>query len=419
MQDPFVLGWEEWLALPELGLPAIKAKVDTGARTSALHASTIEEIGTAERPQVRFEVHPVPGRDDVTVTCVADVVDRRDVTSSNGEVERRTVIRTPVRIGDREWPIEVTLSNREAMAYRMLLGRLAVRSDMFVDPTTSFLQPQLSYRVYGSAVRSEQSPRRHLTIGLLSRRPENASNRRLVRQAELRGHSMPVLDRRRLSLFIAPHDPAILMNGRPLEHLDAIVFRAGRSPSTFSLAIIRQMETLGTLALNPADALARVGDALVMRQTLARAGLPVPEVAVNPSDLGKPGGAEHVIADSLGALRAGRILRLGVVGGRALAMIEQEPMTTLDRNPQWQAAEVDEKDAAAARQVAETAARTLGLGLVAVDVALSRVGPLIVDMTANVSLSQLERLTGSAIAEAVIVHIERAVERSIEARIER
>jgi ribosomal protein S6--L-glutamate ligase len=89
VQDQFVLGWEEWLALPELGLPAIKAKVDTGARTSALAASSIEEIGTPERPKVRFVVRPIPGRDDVEVACIADVIDRREVTSSNGKTERR------------------------------------------------------------------------------------------------------------------------------------------------------------------------------------------------------------------------------------------------------------------------------------------------------------------------------------------
>src|SRR5690606_21947697 len=110
--------------------------------------------------------------------------------------------------------------------------------------------------------------------------PENASNRRLVRQAEQRGHAMPVIDRRRLSLYIAAKEPAILFNGLPLERMDGGGFRAGKSPSAFSLAIVRQMELLGTLALNPADALAKAGDALVARQLLAGAGISVPEVAV-------------------------------------------------------------------------------------------------------------------------------------------
>ena len=403
-----MLGWEEWLALPEFGLPAIKAKIDTGARTSALAAADVEEFGTEERPRVRFVVRPIPGRDDVQVTCIADIVDRRDVTSSNGETERRIIVRTPVRVGEREWPIEVSLANRGTMAYRMLLGRQAVRDDMFVDPATSFRQPQLSYRVYGSAVRSEPVAR-PLTIALLSRRPENASNRRLVRQAEQRGHAMPIIDRRRLSLYIAATEPAILVNGLPLERPDAVIFRAGRSPSNFSLAIVRQMEMQGALALNPASALALAGDALVLRQTLAGAGIPVPEVAVNPRDLTKAGaGVEHVLADSLGALGSGPILRLAVIGGRALAALERPPPSSLEPAPEWQPVGRPAVELAAARKLAERAARVVGLGLAAVDIALARTGPLVIDLTANVSLSQFERLTGVPLAEAVIVHIERA-----------
>lgn len=145
---PFILGWEEWIALPELGLPAIKAKVDTGARTSALHAFYVEPFGPARSRKVRFGVHPVPQRNDIEVQCVARLVGQRDVRSSNGEREQRYVIETPIRVGDREWLIEVTLTNRGMMSYRMLLGRRAIDEDVLVDPSSSFLQPKLRYKVY-------------------------------------------------------------------------------------------------------------------------------------------------------------------------------------------------------------------------------------------------------------------------------
>ena len=122
------------------------------------------------------------------------------------------------------------------------------------------------------------------------------------------------------------------------------------------------------------------------------------------------GGVEHVLADSLGALGAGPILRFAVVGGRALGAIERAPATALDHTPEWHTTDYNGSELTEARQLAERAARTIGLGLAAVDVALSRTGPLVVDMTANVSLSQFERLTGVSLAEAVIVHIERTVE---------
>ena len=148
---PFILGWEEWVALPELGLPAIKAKVDTGARTSALHAFFVESFGSARAPMVRFGVHPIPRRNDVEIVCSAPVVDQREIRSSNGEREQRYVIETPIRIGDREWPIEVTLTNRNAMSYRMLLGRQAIGGGVLVDPAASFRQPRLRYKLYRPA----------------------------------------------------------------------------------------------------------------------------------------------------------------------------------------------------------------------------------------------------------------------------
>ena len=136
--------------LPDLGLDAIKAKVDTGARTSALHAFFVEPFGPARARKVRFGVHPVPRRNDIAIECTARVVDRREVRSSNGEIEERYVIETPIRVGDRQWRIEVTLANRDMMVYRMLLGRQAIPRDGLVKPSASFLQPRLHYRAYRS-----------------------------------------------------------------------------------------------------------------------------------------------------------------------------------------------------------------------------------------------------------------------------
>jgi ribosomal protein S6--L-glutamate ligase len=150
---PLILGWEEWVALPELGLPAIKAKVDTGARTSALHAVFVEPFGPPRNRRLRFGVQPIPRRADVEIVCVARVVDRREVTSSNGERENRFVIATLLRVADRQWPIEVTLTNRDTMSYRMLIGRQAIAHGILVDPSSSFRQPRLRYKLYGDAAR--------------------------------------------------------------------------------------------------------------------------------------------------------------------------------------------------------------------------------------------------------------------------
>lgn len=144
-----VLGRREWVALPDLGLPAVKAKVDTGARTSALHAGMIESFKTASGPWVRFVVHPIIERPEVEVACQAPLLCAREITSSSGERENRFIIVTRLRIGDEAWPIELGLTNRESMAHRMLLGRQAIRPGMLIDPANSFLQQKLSPRLYG------------------------------------------------------------------------------------------------------------------------------------------------------------------------------------------------------------------------------------------------------------------------------
>lgn len=148
LDRPRIFGRKEWVALPDLGLPAIKAKVDTGARTSALHADAIEAIGTPQRPMVRFTVYPLPLRPDISVVCTAQVFAEREVTSSNGDKEKRYVIETRLKVGDKEWPIEVGLTNRESMSHRMLLGRQAIPPDFMVDPSGAYHQPKLGSRSY-------------------------------------------------------------------------------------------------------------------------------------------------------------------------------------------------------------------------------------------------------------------------------
>ncbi|MGA7979883.1 MAG: RimK/LysX family protein [Chromatiaceae bacterium] len=134
-----MLGWREWVGLPELELPMVKAKVDTGARTSALHAFYVESYHRGGESYVRFGVHPLHRRSDVAVHCRARVVDRRFVCDSGGHRERRFVIRTTVRLGEAQWPIELTLTNRDSMFFRMLLGRTAMAGRVLVDPRRSFL----------------------------------------------------------------------------------------------------------------------------------------------------------------------------------------------------------------------------------------------------------------------------------------
>lgn len=138
-----VIGWREWIALPELGIDRIKAKVDTGARSSSLHAYDFRRFRRGGISWVRFRVHPVQRNHRVTVEAEARVIGQRKVRTSSGHDSLRWVVETDAMIGGERWPIEITLTRRDSMGFRMLLGRQAVRGHFMVDPGRSFINGKL------------------------------------------------------------------------------------------------------------------------------------------------------------------------------------------------------------------------------------------------------------------------------------
>jgi hypothetical protein len=135
-----VIGWREWVELPDLLDMPIKAKIDSGARTSSLHSFGTRRFSEGGAPWVEFLLHPLQRQARPEIACRAAIKDERVVRSSNGEAERRIVVETLARLGDTQWPIELTLAARDVMGFRMLLGREAIRRRFLIDPARSFRQ---------------------------------------------------------------------------------------------------------------------------------------------------------------------------------------------------------------------------------------------------------------------------------------
>ncbi|MBI1219451.1 MAG: 30S ribosomal protein S6--L-glutamate ligase [Rhodobacteraceae bacterium] len=448
---PLRLGWEEWVALPGLGLPAIRAKVDTGARTSALHAFDIEPFGPARAPHVRFSVHPIPGREDVAIPCSAEIVDRREVTSSNGETESRFVIRSDLAIGGRRWPADITLTHRGAMAYRMLIGRQALAEDTVIVPGESFCQPVLDYSAYHSAAVQAAAPARTLRIAVLSREGGAYSTRRLVEEGTRRGHVVEVIDTTRCYMAINALAPEIHYDGARLPRYDAVIPRIGVSVTAYGAAVMRAFEAAGTFCVNGAEGILASRDKLHAHQILARhrIGMPATAFAASPKDtsnlIALTGGAPLVVkllestqgkgvvlAETAGAAQSvisafrglkanflvqhfiaeaqGEDIRCLVIGGKVVAAMRRRAAAGEFRSNLHQGGTAEPvRITRTERDSAIRAARAFRLGLAGVDMLRSSDGPKVLEVNSSPGFEGIESASGKNVAAFLFDEIEKRV----------
>lgn len=447
--DSLHLGWEEWVALPDLGLPALKAKVDTGARTSALHAFDIEPFGPANAPHVRFAVHPIPGREDVTIACSAPVRDRREIMSSNGEIEARFVIETDLMLGDLRWPVEISLTDRGAMSYRMLLGRQALGDGATVSAAASFLHPPLCYDAYCSNAVMKRHPRRTLRIAVLSREGSAYSTQRIVEEGARRQHVVEVFDTTRLYMAIGNPSGDIYYDGQRLPHFDAVVPRVGSSVTAYGAAVLRQFQARGAWLVNPPDGIVASRDKLHAHQILARQRIPMPATAFasSPKDTGNlialaggvplvvkllestqgkgvvlaetPTAASSVISAFRGlkadflvqrfvAEARGCDIRCLVIDGRVVAAMQRRAASGDFRSNMHQGGTGEPvRITKAERDIALRAARAFRLGMAGVDLLRAADGPKVLEVNSSPGFRGIEGVTGENVAGALWDAVER------------
>ena len=183
--EKIIIGSEEWCALPQLGIPAIKMRVDSGAKTSVVHAFNIHAFKRGTAAWVSFDVHPLQNNRKVSLRCEAPVVDRRMVKNTSGASEKRYVIKVPMRLGDQVWDIELTLSNRDSMGYRMLLGREAMTGRILVDPAASMNLGRISDLELRDMYGITTSANNGLKIAVLASNPDLYSNQRIMEAASI------------------------------------------------------------------------------------------------------------------------------------------------------------------------------------------------------------------------------------------
>ncbi len=438
------IGWEEWVSLPELGIKGIKAKIDTGAKTSALHAFMVERCDEDGVEKVRFGIHPIPENPEVEIFCVAPFVEERQVKSSNQQTELRYVINSSVLLGKESWPIEISLTNREEMSHRMLLGRSAIETRFRIKPEGSCLVGKAPENLYKFKPSDESRP---LKICILSQEPKSYSTSKLVASAQKKGYDVEVLSTTKLYVNVSEKTQAIHYKGQILEKYDVVIPRIGASITSYGLAMLRQFESLGTYCLNSSNGIAHSRDKLYAHQLLTRGNIRMPVTAFGRSaghtdDMIKiVGGAPLVIkllqgsqgesvvlAESNKAAQAviqafrglgadfivqeyvkesaGRDIRCLVLGTKVIAAMERraqpgEFRSNIHQGGQGHLIKITPEE----RKLAVRAAKILGLRFAGVDMLRTNKGPQILEVNSSPGLEGIEGLTKKDIASMVIDYI--------------
>lgn len=450
LQNKLILGCEEWCSLPELNIPTIKARVDSGAKTSALHAINIAPFIKNDQNWVKFDINPIQNNLKTVIHCEAPLVDKRIVKSSSGFREQRYVIQSNLKIGDDFWKIEMTLTNRDSMGFRMLLGREAMSGRVLVDPEQKYLLGQPTTENLRNFYQNAEETKKGLRIGVLASNPELYSNKRIMEAGAIRGHEMHFLNIKECYMKLDATTPEIhYRGGRVLDNFDAIIPRIRPSITFYGCALTRQFEALKVFCLNSAAAITQSRDKLFSLQLLLNHGVEIPTTgfANSPLDtddlikmVGGPPlivkllegtqGKGVVLAETKKAAESvinafkslnvnilvqefikeanGKDLRLFVIDGKVVATIQREALPGEFRaNIHLGGTASVIKPTAEEKKIAIKATKAMDLKVAGVDIIRSSKGPLLLEVNSSPGLEGIEGATNKDIAGEIIAAIEK------------
>jgi ribosomal protein S6--L-glutamate ligase len=436
--------------LPELGIPNIKARVDSGAKTSALHALNIAPFVKEGQNWVKFDINPIQNNVKTIIHCEAPLVDKRVVKSSSGFREQRYVIHTSLEIGNSNWLIEMTLTNRDSMGFRMLLGREAMSGRVLVDPEQQYLLGQPTSDSLKEVYKNFEKASSGLRIGLLASNPELYSNKRIMEAGEMRGHEMHFLNIKECYMKLDAKTPEIhYRGGIILNKFDAIIPRIRPSITFYGCALTRQFEALNVFCLNSSTAITQSRDKLFSLQLLLQSGIDIPTTGFANSPLdtddlikmvgGSPlivkllegtQGKGVVLAETKKAAESvinafkslnanilvqefikeadGKDLRLFVVDGKVVATIQREAMAGEFRaNIHLGGTASIIKPTSEEKKIAIRATKAMDLKVAGVDIIRSSKGPLLLEVNSSPGLEGIEGATNKDIAGEMIRAIEK------------
>ncbi|WP_395058547.1 30S ribosomal protein S6--L-glutamate ligase [Flavobacterium sp.] len=450
LAQKLILGSEEWCSFPDLNIPVIKARVDSGAKTSALHAVNIAPFIRDNENWVKFDINPIQNNTKTVKHCEAKLIDKRVVKSSSGYREQRFVIQTELKIGEETWKIEMTLTNRDSMGFRMLLGREAMSGRVLVDPEQKYLLGQPTLESIKTFYQNSEEVKKGLKIGLLASNPELYSNKRIMEAGAMRGHEMHFLNIKECYMKLDATNPEIhYRGGKVLDNFDAVIPRIRPSITFYGCALTRQFEALKVFCLNSSAAITQSRDKLYSLQLLLNHGIDIPTTGFANSPLetddlikmvgGSPlivkllegtQGKGVVLAETKKAAESvinafkslnvnilvqefikeanGKDLRLFVVDGKVVATIQREALAGEFRaNIHLGGTASVIKPTAEEKKIAIKAAKAMDLKVAGVDIIRSSKGPLLLEVNSSPGLEGIEGATHKDIAGEMILAIEK------------